>query len=483
MSAAIPGRYAGVRVSASDAPRGETDKESLAPITRVRFVQVVVPDSRREQVIEMLEDEEIDFVATASANGNGIVVEFPLPPQAVEYVLERLGEAGIDEDDHTVVLRAETALTERYDALEERFVHEVEDDDSVARDELRATARDMLPGPAAYYAMTLLSALVAAVGLLIDSAAVVVGSMVIAPQVGSALTGSLGVVLDERRLIVDGVRTQFLGLALAILGTTGFGFLVRAAEFVPPIVDVTTIAAISERVAPGALTLGVGLAAGAAGAVGLATALPVSLVGVMIAAALIPAAATVGIGLAWGYPSVSLGALVLLLVNLAAVNLAAALVFWFYGYRPDDWVSGDLMTDLARHWRGPAAVVVVLFAVTFGGLCLLVFDQATHETEVNEGTQEFLDEGQYHHLTLVSVRVGFGDRYLNGRQEVTVVVERPPDKSYPDVATELAVYLTQQTGTPTDVTVEFRDRVDADVSASTATIGTPVNTGRVLMSA
>ena len=72
---------------------------------------------------------------------------------------------------------------------------------------------------------------------------------------------------------------------------------------------------------------------GAAGAFGISTDLPVSLIGVAVAAALIPAAAAVGIGLAWGYPAVAGGAFVL----LVAINLAGSLTLWYLGDRPDGW--------------------------------------------------------------------------------------------------------------------------------------------------
>lgn len=78
--------------------------------------------------------------------------------------------------------------------------------------------------------------------------------------------------------------------------------------------------------------MAVDLCAGAAGALRLATALPVSLVGVMIAAALIPAAAAVGI--ARSIPSVAVDAIVLLVVNVTTINLTGAPVLWWLGYPP-----------------------------------------------------------------------------------------------------------------------------------------------------
>lgn len=194
----------------------------------------------------------------------------------------------------------------------------------------------MTPNRLTYYSLTLISALVAVAGLLLESPAIVVGAMVIAPQVSAALTASIGTVLDDRRMIVEGFSSLVGGLVVAVVGAAAFGWLVQTAGFIPATLDVDTISQISHRISPGVLSIVVGAAAGAAAAFGLATAFPLSIVGVMIAAALIPAPAAVGIGIAWGMPSVALGALLLLIMNTVLIVLVALGVLWYLGYRPDD---------------------------------------------------------------------------------------------------------------------------------------------------
>ena len=138
---------------------------------------------------------------------------------------------------------------------------------------------------------------------------------------------------NDRSMVVGGITSQPIGLTVAILFAAGFGLLIKTAQFVPPALNVSTVAQVSSRTSPSFLSVVVGLCAGAAGAFGISTDLPVSLVGVAVAAALIPAAAAVGIGLAWGYPAVAGGAFVL----LVAINLAGSLTLWYLGDRPDGW--------------------------------------------------------------------------------------------------------------------------------------------------
>ncbi|MFC7045095.1 TIGR00341 family protein [Halobacteriaceae archaeon GCM10025711] len=420
----------------------------------MRLVQVLVGDDDRDDVLSLLDDEDVDYVVTAQDSGDGVVVQFPLPPQAVDYVLGRLDDAA-SLDDYRVVVSAESARTEHFDQLEQRFVEGSEEDDSIAHEEIRAKALGMNPNAVTYYSMTLLSALVATAGLLLDSPAIVVGSMVIAPQVGSALTASVGLVLGDRSMVSDGLRSQVFGLALAVLGAAAFGWLLKATRSVPPVLDVTTVNQISKRISPGVLSLTVGVSAGAAGAFGLATALPVSLVGVMIAAALIPAAAAVGVGLAWGYASVALGAFVLLVVNTVSINVAAVAVLRYLGYRPAS--DGGIRTSLPFDRAGAvlAATLVVLGAVAGGAL----WQHVGFENEVNQAAQDVLDDPEYRSLELVSVRTQFQNGRPGDAQEVTVVLNRPADESYPDLARALGDRVTDRTGRLVAVEIQFVDRV------------------------
>ncbi|MFC6731189.1 MULTISPECIES: TIGR00341 family protein [unclassified Haladaptatus] len=401
----------------------------------MRLVQVFVPDGHRTSVEEILDDENIDSISTAEeGTGEGVIFHFPLPPQAVEHVLDRLEEAGLDRDNYTVVLNAETVHTPRFGELENRYVEGTEENDRIASEEIRTKARNMHPNPVTYYAMTLLSAFVATAGLLLNSPAIVVGSMVIAPQVGSALTASVGGVLNDRKMLWQGLRAQSYGLALAIVGAAVFGWLLKTAAFIPTTLDVSTVDQISRRISPGFLSLAVGICAGAAGAFGLATALPASLVGVMIAAALIPAAAAVGIGVAWGYPTVAAGAFVLLVMNAAAINLAGFSVLRYLGYK-----SGRVDND--GH-SGPSlgAIAAVLIVVgSLGAAGAVTSQQVSFENTVNSEVEDILSQPAYDELELVRVDTSIADEgVFTDEQRVSVVVRRPPDRSYPSLAPTIA---------------------------------------------
>ncbi|MFB6156059.1 MAG: TIGR00341 family protein, partial [Haloferacaceae archaeon] len=149
----------------------------------MRLVQVSIPAGKRQAVLSTLDDEGIDYVVSDETSGREFtaVVTFPLPTVAVEPVLDRLREAGIGEEAYTVIIDAETVVSRRFDQLTERYEDEAEEPERIAREELVATVGDIVPKLHTYLVLTLVSAVVATAGLLLDSPAVVVGSMVIAP--------------------------------------------------------------------------------------------------------------------------------------------------------------------------------------------------------------------------------------------------------------------------------------------------------------
>jgi uncharacterized hydrophobic protein (TIGR00341 family) len=390
----------------------------------VRLVQITIPTGKRDAVLDVLETEGIDYVLNDETSGREFtaVVSFPLPTNAVEPVLEELRSVGIDDDAYTVVLDVNTVISRRFEDLEQRYAEE-EDEDRIAREELTAKARDLAPSLSTYVVMTVISAVIATAGLLLDSPAVVVGSMVIAPLIGPAMTANVGTVVDDHELFARGVKLQAIGLLVAITSATAFAALVRYANVIPPLVDVTSVGQIRERVAPDFLSLVVALGAGAAGVLSLTSGVSTALVGVMIAVALIPPAATVGIGIAWGQPLVSLGSGVLVLVNVLSINLAVLVGLWYQGYRPEHWFrEGDARSATVQR-IGVLVVSILVLSAFLGGVTLDSFNRATTEEDIRTGIESSVDG----RTQVLGVEVEYTNTAIFQRpQRVVVTVGLPP---------------------------------------------------------
>ncbi|MDL0119243.1 TIGR00341 family protein [Halobacterium salinarum] len=423
----------------------------------MRLVQVTVPTGRRDAVLAALDDEGVDYVVTpeTASTEYTAVVHFPLPTAAVSDVLDALQDVGLSQDAYTVVVGAETVVSRRFDELDARYSADSDAaDDHIAREELVARAADLAPNRVTYAVLTLVSTIIATAGLLLDSPATVVGSMVIAPLLGPAMSASVGTVVDDDDLFARGIRLQVVGVALAVVGAAAFAFLVKTTHLVPPGLDVLSLSEVRERLRPDFLSLVVALGSGVAGVYSLMSGVSSALVGVAIAVALIPPAATVGIGIAWGVPTLAVGSAVLVAVNVLSINLAALVGLWYSGYRPQRFFAvGDAHAALVK--RGVTlAVAIAVLSAFLGGVTLASVEAADTEQAVDRAIDDVT--AQAAHTSVVDVQFQY-DRGLVSRQPHTVIVTLgiPPGQQYPALAQSLAKRIETDTGRELAVEVRY----------------------------
>ncbi len=181
-----------------------------------------------------------------------------------------------------------------------------------------------------YLILVFLSTVVAAIGLLENNVAVIVGAMVIAPLLGPNIALAFGATLGDRELMKEAFKTGMAGLLLALAVSMMIGWIIPIASLNPELLSRTHVGFDGVVLA---------LASGAAAVLSLTSGVASALVGVMVAVALLPPTATLGMLLAAGYTDLAAGAALLLAVNVVSVNLAANLVFVFKGVRPRTWLE------------------------------------------------------------------------------------------------------------------------------------------------
>jgi uncharacterized hydrophobic protein (TIGR00271 family) len=177
-----------------------------------------------------------------------------------------------------------------------------------------------------FIVLMVVSSLLAAFGLLQNSAAVIIGAMLVAPLMSPLMGFSVGLLQGQLRLMRTAVLTVLIGILI------GLGVAVVIGTTFP--VEVPT-AEMLARGEPSLLDMGIALASGVAGAYAMARKdIPSALAGVAIAAALVPPLCTVGLTLAFGEFSTASGAALLFLTNIVSISLAGAAVFAWLGIRP-----------------------------------------------------------------------------------------------------------------------------------------------------
>lgn len=178
--------------------------------------------------------------------------------------------------------------------------------------------------------LVVFSTVVAAIGLLESSVAIIIAAMLIAPLLGPNVAMAFGSTLGDRELVARGAIANAAGVALSVICAAITGFALH--------VDPNS-AELLARTRIGYDSIILALASGAAGALSLTTRMPSALVGVMVAVALLPPAVTIGYMLGTAHLNLAAGAASLLAVNIVCVNLSAQLVFLSKGIKPRTWIE------------------------------------------------------------------------------------------------------------------------------------------------
>lgn len=206
--------------------------------------------------------------------------------------------------------------------------------------------------------MVIMSTIVAAIGLLEDNVAVVIGAMVIAPLLGPNMALAFATSLGEGKLLWSAIKSNFTGLLLA-LGLSFVIGLIWPLNF--------NSQELIARTDVGFDGIVLALVSGAAAVLSLTSGLSSSLVGVMVAVALLPPTATLGLMLGAGNYHYALGAGLLLAVNIVCVNFASNIVFLLKGIKPRTWYekqkAKQSMIVFVLFWLIVLIILIVLVKV------------------------------------------------------------------------------------------------------------------------
>ena len=186
-----------------------------------------------------------------------------------------------------------------------------------------------------YFAMVLAATVMATAGLLLNSAAAVIGSMCVAPFMAPSRAVCLGALYKDRKLLLGGILKQFVGLL--VIGSSVAALITAVLVMYLPNIEITQEILIRAMPTPKDVVLSTLIAVSAGAAASLALIAQPSIVenpwgqvidtiiGVEVAISLVPPAAVIGIGWALGTPEHSRNAFYLLLLNLAALNFIGSL--------------------------------------------------------------------------------------------------------------------------------------------------------------
>lgn len=189
-----------------------------------------------------------------------------------------------------------------------------------------------------FLTLMVLSTLLSSLGLFANSSPVIIGAMILAPLMAPIISLSMGVLRQDKKLVLSSAKTIGLGLLLSYMAAILITWLSPLHSMNQEIVS---------RIKPNLLDLGIAVISGIAGAYAHArTDIAKTLAGVAIAVALVPPLAVSGIGVGWGDWTVFTGALLLFTTNLTGIVLAGTATFMLLGFSPFHLARRGLIISL-----------------------------------------------------------------------------------------------------------------------------------------
>ena len=339
-------------LAAAQAPEAEIKMETVAPDVVIASLETTEADSQPidESLNENAESEtfstEEDFFQDQSAAEVSVEANKIDSNQQSSNEIKNSNNAVKESDEEEDNEESEEVKEKKEAKLEsyKQFVAEQFSNKKVDYPEVRVRIEANALPSKMYFIMNILSAIIASYGLVTNSAAVVIGAMLVAMMLGP-ITGIALAIIDHRMpLLRKSLVTVLLGISLVVL----VGFIVGWLHKDQPL----TVEILS-RTQPTSMDLMIALAGGTAGAYAMVSPhLSVAVVGVAVATALVPPLAASGILFANGEMQMGLGALLLALTNIIAIQFTNALVLWLLGFRrlvDDDYKSKTYLTFLRRN--------------------------------------------------------------------------------------------------------------------------------------
>jgi uncharacterized hydrophobic protein (TIGR00341 family) len=335
----------------------------------LRLIEMVLQEKDGAEVRELLKEQKVLEHRQVRLSDGEMLVRILLDAEQSEPVLDLLEKRFAGEDGTRVVIlpveatlpraEPEPAATPDQPSPGENPPPEEKTPERISREELYEDIKDAARSSRVYLAMVVLATVVAAIGLYYNSVAIIIGAMVIAPLLGPNVALSLATTLGDLPLLRRALLTALAGIATAMALSIIIGVLVHVNPESPE---------VASRNGVGVGDIVVALASGCAGALAFTTGVSATLIGVMVAVALLPPLVTSGLLLGGGHPTPAMGALSLFMMNLICVNLAGVTTFLVQGIRPATWWEKDRASKATRIAIG----LWMALLAALGGMILLL---------------------------------------------------------------------------------------------------------------
>ena len=313
----------------------------------LRKIEIVIPDDKESSCKELLEDDSVIHYWRDHSEQSGHVLKVLVDAVDTESFLDKAEKQFKNSKGFRLVMVTVDATLPRIEKDEDEDEDEEEEDETandtdsdeeeiknirVSREELYTDISDAVNLNRVYMSLVILSTIVAALGILRDNTAVVIGAMVIAPLLGPNVGLALSTTLADWGLGLSSIKTNAAGLLVATVISIVLGMTMT--------VD-AELYHIASRIELHMSDIALALASGAAGVLAYTMGMSTAVIGVMVAVALLPPLVVAGLLLGDMQWELAYYSIILLLTNIICVNLAGIATFILQGVRPRTWYKSQ----------------------------------------------------------------------------------------------------------------------------------------------
>jgi len=304
----------------------------------LRLIEFVVPDVHRDVIQELLKDRETVSIWYDKLDEQQLLTKIVVSMDKSGPILDMLEKRfSMIPGFRVVILPVEASIPRPKSEEEEPEIVKKPKEKKfrllkIGREELYTDISDTSELTTIYAVLVIISTIVAAIGMLKDNVAVVIGAMVIAPLLGPSIALSLSTTLGDLDLARKSIRANSAGILLTLLLSVIIGYFMT--------VD-TGVSEIQSRTIVGLDDIGIAIASGSAGAIFFMMGISTALVGVMLAVALLPPLVTLGLLIGSGNIDMAFDASLLFIANFICINLAGVVTFYIAGVSPISWWEAD----------------------------------------------------------------------------------------------------------------------------------------------
>ena len=311
----------------------------------LRVIELITPRQDKEEVIKSLEEhrpgEGYVYWMSPLEDDTALCFRIVLDVEESEDVMDKLENLfAWSEKYRLVVYDAQATVPRLSEPAKEKKPEGEEGEEGngngngtkrrnrISREELYADVLDTSVLGRNFMMLVLLSSIIAVIGLVRDNVAIIIGAMVLAPLLGPNVGLSLATTLGDKELASASSRTLAVGIAITLAVSVLFGMVFGLPDHSAQLAERSVIAYSDVILA---------IVSGVAGIISFTMGVPTSLVGVMVALALLPPLTACGIFLGAADFARAGGAGLLFLANVICLNLAGVLTFLVQGIQPLTW--------------------------------------------------------------------------------------------------------------------------------------------------